>query len=254
MKLLLYFIFSFLFTCSSVWATPYSLIENKKLDLQKTQKLTAKVEHELHKRKVRVAILSRVGLPDLLRPNGVSFSHVAFVVNIRSSSAKYAIYEMIPEDKQPKRSALLKTPLKDFFKKAIEAKAGVLIPSDQLQQRLLEIIGSPTYKALHNFNYSVIANPYNEEYQNCTEFTLDVINAAIYKTSDIKELKQIARNNFIAQPIGDLFILALPLAVLRFDVSISDQIEGAITTATFETIRDYLLKYDKGAEYLEIAL
>jgi hypothetical protein len=41
-----------------------------------------------------------------------------------------------------------------------------------------------------------LANPFNIQFQNCTEFTLDLINAAIYQTKDIAQLKANAKAYF----------------------------------------------------------
>ena len=74
-------------------------------------------------------------------------------------------------------------------------------PPRRSQQRLLDVISSPTYAALHDPHYSLIANPYTLGKQNCTEHTLDVINAAIYQTSDIKTIKANEKAYFVAQPV-----------------------------------------------------
>jgi hypothetical protein len=130
-------------------------------------------------------------------------------------------------------------------------EAGILIPSAELQQRLIKVIASPAYAALHEPRYSVIANPYNEGRQNCTEFTLDVINAAIYQTSDVKQLKQVAQKYFEAQPVEvNPFKLMLG-SVFSAEVATTDHPSKPVT-ATFERISDYLLKYDQGAEVLTV--
>ena len=77
----------------------------------------------------------------------------------------------------------------DFFTEVEVLEAGAIIPSRELQKRLLKVIVSPTYRKLHNPEYSVIANPFTLDYQNCTEHTLDVIVAAIYQTDDLRFIK-----------------------------------------------------------------
>jgi hypothetical protein len=113
------------------------------------------------------------------------------------------------------------------------------------------VIASPAYAAVHEPRYSVIANPYNEGRQNCTEFVLDVINSAIYQTSDVKQLKQVAQKYFVAQPVEvNPFKLMLG-AVFSAEVATTDH-TGKPATATFERISDYLLKYDQGAQVLTV--
>ena len=139
----------------------------------------------------------------------------------------------------------------DFFAGVAVMEAGIIIPSAGLQQRLLEVISSPTYQALHDPHYSLIANPYTLGKQNCTEHTLDVINAAIYQTSDIKKIKANEKAYFEAQPVN---VNPLKLALgsmFSAEVSTSDQ-NGKPVTATFETIGKYLQKYDVGSEVITL--
>jgi len=77
------------------------------------------------------------------------------------------------------RSQLIQDTPADFFAGAQRLDAGIIIPDAQLQQKLLRVIASPTDRSLHNANYSVLANPSNKRFQNCTEHTLDVMMAAI---------------------------------------------------------------------------
>lgn len=126
-------------------------------------------------------------------------------------------------------------------------EAGVIIPSANLQKRLLETITSPTYRNLHDPRYSAIANPYTLGRQNCTEHTLDVINAAIYQTDDIRRIKAAERKYFVSQTVH---VSGLKLALgslFSAEITLSDQ-PGTPVTATFETIADYLQQYDEGSE------
>ncbi len=126
-----------------------------------------------------------------------------------------------------------------------------MIPSKELQQRLLQVIGSPTYAALHDPHYSLIANPYTLGKQNCTEHTLDVINAAIYQTDDIRLIKANEKAYFEAQPVNVNPLKLMLGSMFSAEVSTSDQ-QGKPVTATFETIARYLKKYDSGSELIEL--
>jgi len=121
-------------------------------------------------------------------------------------------------------------------------RAGIIIPTPELQKRLLDVIFSDTYSKLHNSHYSVIANPFNSRYQNCTEHLLDVINAAIYKTDDIDMLKLNASRYYQAQEVKVGPIKLLFGSLFMSDVSVSDH-SGPIATSTFTTIKQYLQKY-----------
>lgn len=216
-----------------------------------------KVEKTLAAKGARVAVLARMGRPPSELPEGMHFTHVGFAVYSQITTADgrqvpgYAIYNLYQRDGRPDVSDLVNDFPVDFFAGVAQLEAGILIPSPALQQRLLEVIASPTYAALHDPNYSVIANPFTLGRQNCTEFTLDVINAAIYQTSDIKVIKANEKAYFTAQPVNvNPFKLMLG-AMFSAEVSTSDQ-NGQAVTATFEKIGDYLLKYDAGAQLLTV--
>lgn len=216
-----------------------------------------KVERTLASKGAHVAILARMGRPLSEMPRGMHFTHVAFVVYSQIQTADgrtlpgYAIHNLYQYDDKPDRSRLVLDYPVDFFSGVAQMEAGILIPSAELQQRLIKVIASPAYAALHEPRYSVIANPYNEGRQNCTEFVLDVINTAIYQTSDIKQLKQVSQKYFVAQPVEvNPFKLMLG-AVFSAEVATTDHPSKPVT-ATFERISDYLLKYDQGAEVLTV--
>ncbi len=212
-----------------------------------------KVERALAAEGVRVAIIARMGRPLAEMPEGMHFTHVAFAVysSITTADGKvvpgYAIYNLYQKYEHPDVSELIQDFPVDFFAGVAQLEAGILIPSPELQQRLLEVISSPTYASLHQPKYSLIANPYTLERQNCTEFVLDVINAAIYKTNDIKIIKANTKAYFKAQPVNvNPFKLMLG-SMFSAEVTTSDQ-KGKPVTATFEKIADYLQNYDQGSK------
>lgn len=206
------------------------------------------VERELAARGARVFILARVGRPAEELPPGFHYTHTAFGVYSMIETADgrrmpgYAIYNLYQRNDQPDVSDLVVDYPADFFAGAQELKAGVIVPTPEVQRRLLEVITSPAYRALHNPRYSAIASPYTPEYQNCTEFTLDVINAAVYGSTDERQLKANAKAYFQAQPVK---VNGLKLAlgsVFMPDIATSDH-EGPVSTATFTSIARYMRQY-----------
>jgi hypothetical protein len=211
------------------------------------------VEKTLAARGARVAILARVGRPPAEMPEGMHFTHVSFAVysQITTQDGRiipgYAIYNEYQSNEKPDTSSLVQDFPVDFFAGAAVLEAGVIIPSPELQKRLLQTIASPTYQKLHDPRYSAIANPYTTGRQNCTEHTLDVINAAIYQTDDIKRIKAAEKKYFVAQPVNVSGFKLLLGSLFSSEISLSDQ-PGTPVTATFETIGKYLQQYDKGSE------
>jgi hypothetical protein len=216
-----------------------------------------KVERTLASKGAHVAILARMGRPLSEMPRGMHFTHVAFVVYSQIQTADgrtlpgYAIHNLYQNDDKPNTSRLVIDYPVDFFSGIAQMEAGILIPSPELQERLIKVIASPAYASIHEPRYSVIANPYNESHQNCTEFVLDVINSAIYQNSNVKQLKQVAQKYFVAQPVEVNPFKLLLGSMFSAEVATSDHPSKPVT-ATFERISDYLIKYDKGAEVLTL--
>ncbi|MDR2239504.1 MAG: DUF2145 domain-containing protein [Zoogloeaceae bacterium] len=220
-------------------------------------KFAKKVEREMAAKGARVAILARVGRPQSELPEGMHFTHAGFAVysEITTSDGRkvpgYAIYNLYQKSDPSDVSELVQDFPVDFFAGVAELEAGIIVPSLELQRRLLEVITSSAYSALHDPHYSAIASPYTLGKQNCTEFVLDVINAAIYQTADIRKIKASEKAYFVAQKVNVNPLKLLFGAMFTKEVSMSDQ-EGTPVTATFETIGDYLKKYDEGSEILSV--
>src|SRR5471030_3128600 len=216
-----------------------------------------KVERTLAAKGARVAVLARMGRPASELPEGMHFTHVAFAVysEITTSDGRkvpgYSMHNLYQENDHPDVSDLVQDFPVDFFAAVAKLEAGVIIPSADLQRRLLEVIASPTYKTLHDPHYSVIANPYTLGRQNCTEFVLDVVNSAIYQTNDIKIIKANEKAYFVAQPVNVNPLKLMFGAMFSAEVSTSDQ-SGPQVTATFEKIGEYLQKYDAGSSVFTI--
>lgn len=217
------------------------------------------VEKSLAAKGARVFIVSRVGRPVSELPPGFNYTHTGIGVYsiITTADGKkipgYTMYNLYQKDDQPNRSELIQDYPVDFFSGVHQLKAGIIIPQPELQERILQIINSATYNNLHNPKYSAISNPFNSTYQNCTEHTLDVLNAAIYGTSDIAQLKTNSKAYFSAQRVKVNPFKMLIGAMFSSDIAIIDH-DDKIETATFTTIASYLQKYNLIQEQYSISL
>ena len=197
----------------------------------------------------RAFIIARVGRPIKDLPPGIKYTHTAIAVysSITLGTGEvvngYAIHNLYQNADNKKRSALITDYPLDFFWGAFELKAGIIIPSADIQTELIDIINRGDNEKLHNPKYTVLASPYNSMYQNCTEHTLDMLNAAIYKTINIQQLKANTIAHFAAQPVKtSRFKLMLGSALME-DVTMVDH-KGKVSTATFTSIAKYLQQYD----------
>ncbi len=109
------------------------------------------VEQTLASKGARVALIARAGRPQSEMPEGMHFTHVSFAVysNITLHDQRvvpgYAVYNLYQSDAEPDTSTLVQDYPVDFFAAVFSLESGVIIPSPELQKRLLEVITSPTY-------------------------------------------------------------------------------------------------------------
>jgi hypothetical protein len=193
----------------------------------------------------RVFIIGRVGRAAKDLPKGVEFTHTAVAIysSINLPDGKtakgYAIHNLYQLADKRERSELVVDYPVDFFWSAQQLRAGIIIPDAQLQQRLLEAYAKGVQHAVHIPQYSVLANPFNAQYQNCTEHTLDVINAAIYQTTDYDQLKANTKAHFKAQEMKINGMKLLLGSMVMDDVKTSDHTSKTLT-ATMGSIGQYL--------------
>jgi hypothetical protein len=216
-----------------------------------------KVERAMAREGARVALVARVGRPASEMPEGIRYTHVGFAVYSIISTADgrtlpgYAMYNLYQKNGRPDVSELVQDFPSDFFSGVAELEAGIIVPGPDLQQRLLQVIGTPTYVALHDPRYSVIANPYTLGRQNCTEFILDVIEASLLRSADPALIKARLKDTFSAQPVKVNPLRLLLGAMTSAEVALSDQ-PGPPVTATFETIARFLQQLDPGTRVLQV--
>jgi len=203
------------------------------------------IEKILAERQVLVAIVGRIGRPQNELPPGIRFTHTAFWVYSRIQTPEgtvvpgYAAYNLYQRSNQPDRSDLIQDYPVDFMLGVYDLKVGIIVPRKAVQQRLIEVISSATYQQLHNPDYSAIASPDNNRYQNCTEFVINVLFASIYQTGNMKEIKANIRAYFAPQPV-EVSRLKLALGSLFMpDIKLADH-QDQVETATFTTIAEFM--------------
>ena len=206
------------------------------------------IEDNLGARGVRVAMVFRTGRPRAKLPKGISYTHGAFWVyrTIRTEDGRtlngYAVYNLYAGDGQAwpqDRSRLVQDWPVNFTIGSAVDDVGVIIPSPEMQRRILEVIDSPRYEALHNPSYSLVSNPWSGKYQNCNDFMLDVIASGLWNTDDAAQIRADERAHFtptLVQANG-LMRLFGPLVDKRLK---TDDQDGPIRTATYESMAEFL--------------
>jgi hypothetical protein len=206
------------------------------------------IERDLAGREARLALVFRTGRARSRLPDGIRYTHGAFwaYTPIRTEDAEtvhgYAVYNLYRgdgDDAPRDRSYLRQDFPVDFVSGSAVDDVGVIIPSPEVQRRILIVMASPLYERLHVPSFSLVANPHNARHQNCNEFMLDVIASAAWETSDYEQIKANLRRHFRPTRVrASLFQRVLgPLA----DSSVrTDDQSGAILTTTFESMATFL--------------
>jgi hypothetical protein len=210
------------------------------------RELALRLNDELDARKVNVAIIARAGRLRTQMPRGINYTHVAFIVFepvVGADGAPfytYVVYNLYQGAKGAETTSYLKQDLTyDFVAGIAEPDVAVCVPTDALQQRIVRVIRSPTYRALHTRDYNLVANPWIDRYDNCVTHALKVCVAAIYQTEDRARIYEDIRAYFHPtrvrlgpiQSIGSSFV-----PELRRD----DMDARGLQTATYDSLKTFL--------------
>lgn len=206
------------------------------------------IERDLAAKGARLAIVFRTGRPRDTLPDGISYTHGAFwaYVPITLDDGRqvggYAVYNLYHGDGETldkDKSYLHQDFPIDFVAPTAVDDVAVLIPSPEMQRRVLAIMAGPTYQALHRPDYSLVSHPHDAKYQNCNEFMLDVLASAAWETSDYDQIKLNLRAHFAPTPVKTSLLERLfgPMADSRLKTG--DQ-SGGIKTVTYESMVGFM--------------
>ena len=211
-------------------------------------RFSKQIETDLAGRGARVAIVFRAGRARDQLPKGIAYTHGAFWVYRDLKTADggvepgYAVYNLYAGDGKawPKTvSRLVQDFPYNFTSGSTVDDVAVIVPSPEVQRRVLAVIDSPTYAALHNPAYSTIANPLSSKYQNCNGFMLDVIASAVWDTADRDQIRADLKAHYTPTTVqtGPVMRLLAPLADARLK---TDDHSGPLRTATYESIAAFM--------------
>lgn len=211
------------------------------------------IEAELAQRGAYVAMVFRTGRERSELPEGIRYTHGAFWVYTPiptqggGTQYGYAVYNLYHELDPVTVSNLYQDWPLDFTRGDTLGQVGVIIPNAEMQQRIIDVIASPYFEALHQPDYSLLSNPADERYQNCNEFMLDVVSSAIWQTASREQIKVNLDAYFSASRVNlNVFQRWVgPLIDQRLRL---DDHYGEIRTATFASIADFMLAFDLAEE------
>ena len=209
------------------------------------------IEKLLAAKQVRVAIVFRTGRTRDKLPDGIEYTHGGFWVyqpiqRIDGSIMRgYVGWNLFHGDGAvlPKTQSYL---AKDFPFEFVGASAvsdlAVIVPTPEIQRRIRAMMADGRYEAVHDQDYSLIASPFDGKYQNCNEFILDVVSAAVWETTDYDQLKLNLSAHFQASKVkAGLFARMFgPMADER--LKLADHRGKAIRTVTYASLSNFMMQ------------
>jgi len=220
-----------------------------KLPIEDVTSFADQVERNLAARGAQVAIVSRVGRDPADLPEGIAYTHVGLWVysditlEDGSQVRGYRVHNLYQRAEDLDVSDLVQDSPVEFFAGAQSLNAGIIVPDRRLQTKLLDVITSPAYSDLHNAKYSAVANPDNNDYQNCTEHTLNLLMAAVYQTNDMSQIKANIKAHFDPQEIDVDPVKRLLGPIVMDGVTMRDQ-GNTVHTTTFTTLADFMKDFE----------
>ncbi|MEL8056349.1 MAG: DUF2145 domain-containing protein [Pseudomonadota bacterium] len=198
----------------------------------------------------RVAIVFRAGRDRDQLPDGIDYTHGAFWVyqpiqrEDGSTMKGYVVWNLFHGDGEtlPRtQSELVQDFPFDFVTGAKAEDLAVIVPTPAMQKRIMTMMADGRYEAVHDADYSVIASPFDDRYQNCTEFLLDVVAAAAWQTTDYQQLKLNLSAHFEASTIKTGPIARLFGPLIDEQVKLGDHRGKPIRTVSYQSLARFML-------------
>ncbi len=209
------------------------------------------VERDLAAKGARVALVFRTGRPRKDLPEGLAYTHGAFWVYQPAQAADghllngYAVYNLYQGDGKTRskdQGYLAQDFPLDFAAPSAEDDVAVIIPTPEMQRRILQVMGGPTYYRLFNPSYSLIANPFLATHQNCDDFLLDIVAAAAWQTSDPRQIRADLAAHFKPSVVKAGGFTRFFAPMVDDGIKTDDQ-RGPIVTAAYESIAGFMHQY-----------
>ena len=222
-----------------------------RLSLEDSARFSKQVERDLAAKGARIAIVCRTGRPRDKLPEGISYTHCAFWAyrTITTEDGRtlqgYAVYNLYHGDgeKLAKSKSYLHQdwPL-DFVRGSAVDDVAIIVPSPEMQRRMIAVLDGESYARLHNDSYSLVANPLERKYQNCNGLILYVIAAATWDTDDAAQLQANLQAYFKPSPVNVAGYQRVFGPIMDGRLKTDDQ-GRAIVTTTYESLSAFMTEY-----------
>lgn len=228
--------------------------EEKTLTVEDTRRafgLALKVREALDATDAEVVLLGRVGQD--LSSYGLRYSHAGIVWREHLSGSWLAVHLL--NECGSSHSTLYNQGLANFFGDDLFAwDALILIPSAEVQKRLLETLLGKAPLRMHQPHYNMLAYPFSTQYQNSNQWVLEVLANALSSDrlsnrSDAQKWLKQARyqpSTLTIPPLTRLGARVFKANVVFDDHPFDRRMEGQIDTITVESISRFLAVQDAG--------
>jgi len=167
----------------------------KPAEIRAGLELAQKVHLHLEANGARAAVIARVGRD--LSEYGLRYSHIGLALR-DGERRRWRVLHLLNHCGRAD-SDLYEQGLGNFFLDDLfRFEALVLLPSVELQARLVEAVAQGAARGLHQPAYSLIAHPYSARYQNSNQWLLELVASAAAGTGSGRAAAQaqLARTDF----------------------------------------------------------
>lgn len=217
--------------------------------------LAQKVKVSLDQSGAELAIIARIG-QDLSKYH-LRYSHLGIVRKL--NDGRWMVMHELNQCGTA-RSDLYNEGLANFFMDDLyRYEAMLMIPSMEIQKRILSTINSTTPKALQDPHYNMLAHPFSTKYQNSNQWALETMAAALANDIQVSDREQaqtwLKYANYRATTLEIPMLTRLGGRMFRANIAFDDQpfdrrMAGHIDTITVDSIDRFLQTRDKNLKHV----
>lgn len=228
-------------------------------EMRNSFRLALKVRDALEQSGAQAVILARVGQD--LSKYGLRYSHAGIILRDHPQGSWLAIHEL--NECGTATSTLYNQGLANFFADNLFAwDALILIPSEDVQRRLVENLAAGSGTAFHQRRYNMLAYPFSPQYQNSNQWLLEVLSEALAMQhfAGRGEAQQWLKSQGYAPTTLNLPIMTrLGGRIFKANIAFDDhptdrRVAGQIDVVTVESIASFLSRRDPASSRLVVRL
>ncbi len=208
----------------------------------------------------RVAFIARAG--QNLSRYGLHYSHIGLVWRDHPQG-RWTVVHLLNEC-ATERADLFNQGLGDFFLDSmVEYDTLIIIPGEDVQQRLVEALAAGRERELFTAHYSLLAYPFATEYENSNQWVLEFFAARMLGGAQPKTRRAaqdwLRGAGFLPSAIHVSALERLGAGLTRVNVRFDDHPRAARVAGTFETVtvdsmEAFLPRVDPGCRELHLSL